>query len=364
MRYVYKIHSGYDGFTPARLPSRMSRTTLRLGWKRYIDTVERGDEIWVYFHGPQKYRNGVYVRGIAKQVRYAEREVILSVIESSAAAPLTDTDMSARIATVVATRYQQVFVLPEEIDTGAVCTLATTADSCENRVCVTCRSWKALPLVAPSALNIPHRLDGHVDIYVPAYWVVPNRSFLFFRGRTIRRTVRRSSEMFMRFKMGEANLAFPLALGMHTALTRADAADADVIVPVPLSPDKAKRGELNRTLALAKELNRLTSVPVAQALTLSSAVSKRSLRTQRGYSAADFEAEYAKRLIVDPIAFRGVKRVLLLDDVCTEGSTLRDCGRAISSVDPDIEIVAVTAGQMAVKQVVVNPEKLWTPATA
>ena len=59
----------------------------------------------------------------------------------------------------------------------------------------------------------------------------------------IRRGVRRSSELFYRFKTGEAALSFPLALGMHRALAKARRLDFDVIVPVPLSPDKAKRGE-------------------------------------------------------------------------------------------------------------------------
>ena len=49
MRYVYKIHSGYDGFSPKRIPERMSGKTLRLGWKRYVDAIrdklENGEEI-------------------------------------------------------------------------------------------------------------------------------------------------------------------------------------------------------------------------------------------------------------------------------------------------------------------------------
>lgn len=64
---------------------------------------------------------------------------------------------------------------------------------------------------------------------------------------------------------------------------------------------------------------------------------------------------------MDPSSLAATKRVLLVDDVCTEGSTLRECGTAISQAYPDVEVVAATAGQMTVKQVVLNPEKLWTP---
>lgn len=358
MKYVYKIHSGFDGFTPACLPDRMAGNVVPLGWKRYVDTVEPGDEIWVYFHGPQKYANGVYAKGIAKEVQYEERTVLLSITEHDTRAPLTDPEMSARVATVVKTRYQQVFVLPEELDRVPVCTVATAADSCAARHCSSCPAWRSLPLVQTRILNIPHRLSGHVDVFVPAYWVIPNRSFLYKGGKTIRRGVRRSSELFMRYKTGEANLAHALALGMRRALARANSLEADAIVPVPLSPDKAKRNELHRTLHLARELSHLMGVPVRQWLTLTQPVSKRSLRTGLGYGAASFEDAYREQLTVAP-GVSGAERIIVVDDVCTEGSTLRTCGDVLKQQRRDLFVVAATAGQMTMKQVVGEPNSLW-----
>ena len=44
VRFLYKIHSNYDGFRPEVLPDRMDGRRLRLGWRHYIDVVEKGWE--------------------------------------------------------------------------------------------------------------------------------------------------------------------------------------------------------------------------------------------------------------------------------------------------------------------------------
>jgi predicted amidophosphoribosyltransferase len=164
--------------------------------------------------------------------------------------------------------------------------------------------------------------------------------------------------LFSRFKTGEDALAFPLALAMHRALAKAHRLDFDVIIPVPLSPDKAEKKELHRTLLLAKELARLTDAPAREWLSLTRPVSKRRLRLGQGYGAAAFEGAYAKVLQVDPKAASTVA-VLLVDDVCTEGSTLRVCSEAIHALNPDATVVAATAGQMTVRQAVADPTTLW-----
>lgn len=361
MKYVYKIYSRYDGFTPARIPNRMEDNgkTLRLGWKHYVDVVEPGDEIWVYFHGPHSFDNGVYARGIAEDVLYDERAVLLRVTEYSTGRPLTDPKLSARIASIVSTRYRQVFVLPEELDAAPACSVATTAASCEARYCASCPTWKNLPTVNRRILKTPHRMAGQVDRFAPAYWVIPNRSFLFYKpGKVIRRGVRRTSELFSRFKMGEVALAYPLALGMRYALAKARRLDFDVIVPVPLSPEKAERGELHRTLSLSRELGRLMSIKVEQWLTLDEPISKRKLRTGLGYGASAFEAAYAEALSAHGRLAKA-SSVLLVDDVCTEGSTLRACAEAMRELNPDVHVVTATAGQMAVKNAVSDATTLW-----
>ena len=74
-------------------------------------------------------------------------------------------------------------------------------------------------MAAPELL-IPRRLAGHVSAYVPAYWVIPPRSFLYSAGRPIKAAIRRTSDLFYDFKTGGRNLAYPLALGLFEAPSR------------------------------------------------------------------------------------------------------------------------------------------------
>ena len=69
MKFLYKIWSGYNRFTPREIPKRLQPgKTLALGWRRYIDSVEEGHEVWVYFHGPRVTPSGfLYCTG-----RFAE----------------------------------------------------------------------------------------------------------------------------------------------------------------------------------------------------------------------------------------------------------------------------------------------------
>lgn len=352
MKFLYKIHSGYDGFSPTRIDGRMiDGKTLRLGWDKYLDVVEPGAEVWVYFRGPHKFENGVYVKGIVERVDLDNRAVFLRVREHSTVAPLSDAATSVRLAQAIAVRYRQVFVLPDDLETVPDCNLTTTADSCARHRCGDCRTWEALPRVSADALHVPARLEGRVEAYVPAYWVIPARSFLYYEDRPIKAAVRRTSDLFYDFKTGGRNLAYPLALGMFSVLAKAGHLDADLIVPVPLSPDKAEKGELHRTLALAQALRPMVKAPVAQCLELTSAVSKRRLRGAYGYTASQFEAAYAAALTVNEMP-EGTRTVILVDDVCTEGSTLRVTARALRAANPSLEIVAATAGQMTVRRVV------------
>jgi predicted amidophosphoribosyltransferase len=157
----------------------------------------------------------------------------------------------------------------------------------------------------------------------------------------------------MRFKLGESALSFPLALATYTALAQNAEVDFDAVVPIPLSPDKAKSGEIHRTLLLARELARLLGTDVKELLPLSEPISKRRL----GLRAEDFEQRYYQVLSVDK-AVASIGRVLLVDDVCTYGSTLRCAILRIRELNPQATIVAATGGQMIVKSVVVDKHQL------
>lgn len=345
LRFLYKIHSNFDGFTPKRVPDRLlPGNLLRLVWKKYLDVVEKGAEVWVYFHGSHAFVNGVYVRGIVHSVDRQEQIVMLRVREYRTDQPLTDRETSAQIATVVAQWYRQVFLLPTELVPVPVCDIAGAATTCRSRQCDECPIWKRFPLVEPKDAMWPLRVGSEVSDVVSAYWVIPRRCYIHQEQKSVRPAVRQTSEQFYRFKVGEESLAYPLALGVFNALRRQGLVEFDAVVPIPLSPDKERLHEIHRTRLLARELARLLGLRVAELLSLNQPISKRAL----SLPAKQFESRYSKALIVSPAAGRS-QRVLLVDDVVTWGSTLGVAAERLREVRPDMDIVAATAGRMILK---------------
>ena len=345
MRFLYKIHSGFDGFRPAVIPQRMAQGggRLRLVWRRYIDVVEKGWECWIYFHGPHRFDNGVYVEGIVDDVDLVSSEVSLRVRKHSTTSPIAGPETCERVAEVVAPRYRQVFVWPDDWTVAPECGLA----ACLERRCEDCVTWVGLPLIQEGHATAPKRLRWSVyEDVVPAYWMIPRRCY----ARQIESEIRELTRRFTGFKLGEMAYAFPFARGMFEQLRRRELLDYDFVVPVPLSPDKVANGEVHRTLELARELGRLLAVPVREVLTLTSPVSKRRMKAA-GYTTAEFERAYRKGLCVDLPAETG--RILLVDDVMTGGSTAAQALSAIRAERPEAKVVVATAGQMIVKESVV-----------
>ena len=354
MKFAYKINSSYDGFTPAAIPARMEHKRLTLGWKRYIEAVEVGAEVWIHFRGPDRFIDGVYVQGAVRDIDLEAREVVLHVDRYSTEKPLTDQQVSEAVARVVSTPYRQVFYLPDDLLRVFDCDINGTASSCAKRRCGQCVAWPRLPRVEEAELTPPTRLRmSRFSGYAPAYWVLARRSWPVSGGRTALAGIKDTTYVFNRFKTGTEELAYPLARGIADVLKERDLDKADFIVPIPLSPDKAKAGELHRTLALANELSQLLGINVRQALRLDRPISKRAL----DLSARAFERRYSEAL-----SCRGMRpapqRILLVDDVCTHGSTLTMAAKAVQERIGECEIVACAAGQMTIREALAEPDRL------
>jgi predicted amidophosphoribosyltransferase len=141
---------------------------------------------------------------------------------------------------------------------------------------------------------------------------------------------------------------------MHKALEAQDLLDFDCLIPIPLSPDKAALGELHRTKELARELGALSGIPVVEALSLQESISKRRLMAS-GWGPRYFASKYLEALEVVRRVSR-FRRVLLIDDVCTRGTTLSVAFRRLMMENPELEVAAATAGQMVLKPVVKNED--------
>jgi hypothetical protein len=318
---------------------------LTLGWAKYLDALNVGDEVWIVFTG-KGFENGVYVQGLVASIDADASEVQLRVRKSSTTTPLTDAGTSAALLAAVSVRNRQVFIWPADRELRENCRAA----DCGERRCLDCDVWTGMPQIDAAHYEAPKALRG-LSV-VPAYWIIPARCFLYYNGRQPAPWNRRVTELFGAFKVGERRYAYPLAAGMAAALRARGEAGFEAIVPIPLSPEKAAAGELDRTAALAAELGRLIGTRVRSYLSLVEPISKRRMLAQ-GHTPTQFKARYRRFLQVDS-AVGNLRRIILLDDVITKGSTLSVAVSAIKTVNPEIEIVVAAAGQMIVMAVVAD----------
>lgn len=213
-----------------------------------------------------------------------------------------------------------------------------------------CTAWQTIPRIGINHCAWPARLSRCFNNFSPGLWVIPPRCY--WRHNQLSAAIHRGSHLFYRFKTGHSSLAFPLALIMSEVLRQHGTLHFDCIVPIPLSPDKQETGQLNRTRILAQALAALLRVTVADVLSLSGPISKRQFLSA-GLTQSQFEHQYRQILHVNA-GIRRYPHILLLDDVCTEGSTLNSALQRIRETHPHSQLSATTAGQMILKSVVTN----------
>ena len=122
---------------------------------------------------------------------------------------------------------------------------------------------------------------------------------------------------------GVTALAAPLASLMVEYWSK-QPTSVDVVVPVPLHERRLRRRGFNQAALLARELAKQVQLPLDEG----SLVRHRSTAAQ-----VDLDADERRENVRD--AFRCIgdsvagKDVLLIDDVCTTGSTLEACATAL-----------------------------------
>ena len=115
--------------------------------------------------------------------------------------------------------------------------------------------------------------------------------------------------------------------------------DVDLIVPVPMHFLKQMKRGYNQTHHIARGISVATGLPVS--LTLKAV---RSHKTQTALSREERLRNTSGMFrVADPSVIEG-KHVLLVDDVCTTGSTLISAGEALAAARPS----AVTLFTLAV----------------
>lgn len=121
-------------------------------------------------------------------------------------------------------------------------------------------------------------------------------------------------------------LAIPLAR-LLKAYLEVNPLPAEVLVPVPLHPRRLRERGYNQSSLLARELGKLTGLPVAEEVLLRS---KDSPAQARAATAEARRSNVAGAFLCRHQELFG-KQVLLIDDVCTTGATLDSCAIALRS---------------------------------
>lgn len=124
----------------------------------------------------------------------------------------------------------------------------------------------------------------------------------------------------------EPNLSRRLASVMHEAKTRVPIHDAEMIIPVPLHGIRERARGFNQATVLARELARLTRLPIDEHSVVRSA---QTVRHRAGMDArARRESVGGAFTVRHPKLIAG-HRVLLVDDVFTTGATVSACAEAL-----------------------------------
>lgn len=122
---------------------------------------------------------------------------------------------------------------------------------------------------------------------------------------------------------GKLTLAGPLARLMISTLPQG--IDADVIIPVPLHPARLREREFNQSLLLADQLSRHLSRPVSATNLIRIAVTDPQTTLSRQARLRNLRKAFAVRKPQDVAG----KRILLVDDVFTTGTTVNECAKTL-----------------------------------
>jgi len=125
---------------------------------------------------------------------------------------------------------------------------------------------------------------------------------------------------------------------MFTAQKREPLNSANLIIPVPLHPERERERGFNQALLLARELSRLSNLPLDEHSVV------RRVHTERHRAGMDAKAR--RQSVSEAFAVRHPKliagqRVLLVDDVFTTGATVSACAAVLKGAGAE-EVFVLT----------------------
>lgn len=205
------------------------------------------------------------------------------------------------------------------------CVACEAATQTPHSLCVSC--WNAMPLIAKpycERLGTPFAVDYGVGMLSPAAIADPPR---FDRARAVARHRESARDLVSRLKYGERLDLSRLMATMMVQAGRDILGDADLLVPVPMHRFRLWRRRFNQAALLANAVAGQTGIPVS----LDALRRIRHTRAQVGLRRADRQQNLVGAFAVAPekaIEIAG-RRVVVIDDVRTTGSTLNACAHIL-----------------------------------
>lgn len=149
---------------------------------------------------------------------------------------------------------------------------------------------------------------------------------------------------------GVSALAGPLAALMIRALP--PDIECDVVVPVPLHPSRLRVREFNQSLLLADRLGRFFMRPVSMTSLIRTVATEPQTALTRRERLRNLRCAFAVR-DAKPLAGR---RILLVDDVYTTGTTLNECTKTLLKAGA-LSVSALTLARTMDSSLV--PDRIW-----
>lgn len=136
---------------------------------------------------------------------------------------------------------------------------------------------------------------------------------------------------------GKVSLAKPLGRLMLDALPAA--LDADLVIPVPLHPTRLREREFNQSLLLADQVATHTVLPLSFANLVRTVPSAPQSTLSRKERMKNLRRAFAVR---QPQSI-AQKRILLIDDVFTTGTTVNECAKVLRKAGAEAVLVLTLA---------------------
>lgn len=105
-----------------------------------------------------------------------------------------------------------------------------------------------------------------------------------------------------------------------------------VLIPIPLDKNKLRSRGYNQSEELAKELSKILKIPVISNILIKTKITKSQMELSKTEREKNLQGAFGVRPGSDPcltpFAFAG-KKIFLIDDVYTTGSTMEECARVL-----------------------------------